>query len=213
MADHFDADQARLLLADEDTHPVILIAILLEKYKDDLFRDEDTVALFKDAEEDFTCRIPEENETKINAALTCMRTDLFFTNENVFKATVLSFTEGDLGDLPHGGDEELDASAALWTMIEVGLLNDMNLEEVYEECSPSIRKYLDELVEAEAEDEEEVGEGVDTFGEALHEPYFQRYVQEQYKELTVQLIHLGAPADLIQSFIVENRVDLEDVEV
>ena len=98
-------EAARKLLASDETFAFTLMTILLSTYGQDTF-DENPVALFKNLEEDFNIKHPEESENRINAALTAMTTDLFFTQRASFKAITLALNEGDIGDIVEDGEGE-----------------------------------------------------------------------------------------------------------
>lgn len=197
--------EAAKLLADDDTFAVVLMAILLPQYGDDLF-EMDTAVLFKSIEEDFMCKLSEENENRINAAITCMTTDLFYTNLNVFKSVALAFNEGDIGGIPDGDDEELDAGEALWAMMEASLLTDED-DAPRKEYSKEIMAYVDSLIEELAEDEDEVDDEVDTVEEALKEPYFKSILSENCDGVVSQLVQVGMKKDEVQE-IVDNSIAL-----
>lgn len=197
------------ILEDEDASAFVLMAILLDRYGDEVF-EEDPEALFKNIEEDFRCKLPEENENRINAAILSMATDLPYHKPNVFKAVALAFTEGDIGDIPDGEDEELDGSAAIWTVAELGLLNDDPPgDEAISLYSEAVQNLVGELIREQAADEEEIPDSVDTMEEALDTPYFIVRVEEEIKAIAAQLNELGAPATAIQEILDTFGVSME----
>ena len=81
MAYPFKKSEAAKLLESDDAYAFVLMTILLPVFGDDLFT-EDSAVLFADIEDYFDCHLSEESENRINAAITAMTTDLFFTNVN-----------------------------------------------------------------------------------------------------------------------------------
>lgn len=212
MSFPFNKDAASKLLADTETFSFTLMTILLAAYGEEVFEEDETAVLFTNLEEDFRCTLSEETENKINAALTVMTTDLFYTNPNVFTATALAFTDGDIGDIPTGVMEEIDAPAALWTIFEVSLINGDEAEDTPELFTPAVKQYVDSLIASEAIDLDQVDSETDTTEEAFQEPYYQQYVNTKIKELARQLKVLGCPPIQIQTLLDENQLTLDDEE-
>lgn len=197
--------EAAKLLADDDTFATVIMAILLPQYGDALF-EMDSALLFKTIEEDFMCKLSEESENRINAAITCMTTDLFYTNLHMFKSIALAFNEGDIGGIPDGEDEELDAGEALWAMMEASLLTDED-DAPRKEYSKEIMQYVDSLIGALADDEEDIDDEVDTVEEALQEPYFKSVLKENCDGVVSQLTQLGMKKDDVQEMF-DNSIAL-----
>jgi hypothetical protein len=89
----FDKKLTKQLLVDKGTYAFVLLTIILSylpEDEDDL-GEIDTEVLFTDLEEEFECNIPEENENKINAAITALTTDLFWRSPSVNKAISMAF--------------------------------------------------------------------------------------------------------------------------
>lgn len=203
----YKRSEAAKLLAGDDTFVTVLLAILLPQYNDDLFK-KDTAVLFKEIEEDFMCKLSEENENKINAAITCMTTDLFYNNVNVFTSIALAFNEGDIGGIPDGDDEELDAGEALWAIFEANLICGGDNDELRESFSAHVQHFIDHLIGSMAEDEEEIDDSVDTIEEAVRTPYFQEIIEENCKELAKQLISVGMNKDVVAEFLENNQISV-----
>ena len=212
MAFKFKRDVASRLLASDETFAFTLMTILLAEYDQEVF-DENPVVLFNRIEEDFRTTLPEEAENRINAAITAMTTDLFYTQFSAFKAITLALNEGDLGDLVDGEDtEDLNAAEILWAITEVGLLNGDNFAETQEKLSESVAIGCNAVIDDEAEDEEEIADATDTIMEAIKEPYYQQYVTINLLELARQLAQLGVSAAIIEDLLKTYNRSLNEQE-
>lgn len=201
----FKKDEAAKLLASDDSYAFVLMTILLPVFGEDLF-EEDTAILFTDIENYFGCHLSEESENRINAAITAMTTDLFFTNINMFNSITLAFSEGDIGDIPSGVMETPDVEEALWAVQEVALLLGERKEspEFQDLFSDEVVRYVSDLIGSVAEDLEEVPDDVDTAEEAFEEPYFSRIITENMTAMFKQLYMLGASPDKLSAYLVES---------
>lgn len=201
----FKKDEAAKLLASDDSYAFVLMTILLPVFGEDLF-EEDTAILFTDIENYFGCHLSEESENRINAAITAMTTDLFFTNINMFNSIALAFSEGDIGDIPSGVMETPDVEEALWAVQEVALLLGERKEspEFQDLFSDEVVRYVSDLIGSVAEDLEEVPDYVDTVEEAFEEPYFSRIITENMTAMFKQLYMLGASPDKLSAYLVES---------
>lgn len=201
MAYPFKKSEAAKLLASDDTYAFVLMTILLPVFGDDLFT-EDSSILFADIEDYFDCHLSEESENRINAAITAMTTDLFFTNINMFNAITLAFAEGDIGDIPEGILETPDVGDMLWAVQEVSLLigEPKESEEFQSMFSPSVMSYVGDMIASVAEDLDEIPDDMDEIDEAFDEPYFDRVISENTSQMVKQLYMLGVdPAKLAGS--------------
>lgn len=213
MAFKFKRDVASRLLASDETFAFTLMTILLAEYDQEIF-DENPVVLFNRIEEDFRTTLPEEAENRINAAITAMTTDLFYTQFSAFKAITLALNEGDLGDLVDGDDnEDLNAAEILWSITEVGLLNGDNFMETQEKLSESIAIGCNAIIDDEAEEEEEIADATDTIMEAIKEPYYQQYVTINLLELARQLAQLGVSTAIIEDLLKTYNRSLNEQEM
>jgi hypothetical protein len=197
----FKKSEAAKLLASDDAYAFVLMTILLPVFGDDLFT-EDSAVLFADIEDYFDCHLSEESENRINAAITAMTTDLFFTNVNMFNAITLAFAEGDIGDIPEGVMETPDVGDMLWAVQEVSLLigEPKESEEFQSKFAPSVMNYVGNMIASVAEDLEEVPDDVDELDEAFDEPYFDRVISENTAQMIKQLYVIGVdPAKLAGS--------------
>ena len=201
MAYPFKKSEAAKLLASDDAYAFVLMTILLPVFGDDLFT-EDSSVLFADIEDYFDCHLSEESENRINAAITAMTTDLFFTNVNMFNAITLAFAEGDIGDIPEGIMETPDVGDMLWAVQEVSLLigEPKESEEFQAMFSPSVMSYVGDMIASVAEDLDEIPDDVDELDEAFDEPYFDRVISENTAQMAKQLYMIGVdPAKLAGS--------------
>lgn len=203
----FKKSEAAKLLASDNSYAFVLMTILLPVFGDDLFT-EDTAILFADIEDYFDCKLSEESENRINAAITAMTTDLFFTNVNMFNSITLAFTEGDIGDIPSGMMETPDTGEALWAVQEVSLLigEDKNSEEFQAMFSPEVSSYVGDLIASVAEDMDDIPDDVDTLDEAFDEPYFTRIINENMQEMIKQLATIGVDKDKLTGYLVESAI-------
>lgn len=193
---NLNRSEAARLLEYDDTFATTLMVILLSEYGDEVFT-EDPIVIFKNLEDDFRCKLSEETETRINAALMAMTTDLAYVSPHVFKAVALAFTDGDIGGIPDGEEEELDGSAALWTVVELGILNDDG-EDSFDKFSPSIQEMVYKLVKSTAADPEELPDDPEELFDASL-PFHELRIREDIKELQTQLLAIGADEEAVAS--------------
>ena len=207
--------EAAKLLSSDNTFAFTLMVILLAAYDQDVF-DENPVVLFNRIEDDFRIKLPEEAENRINAALTAMTTDLFYTQFSTFKAITLALNEGDIGSIADGIDddeEELNAAEILWSITEVGLLNGDTFFEMQEKLSDSVAARCNMLIDSEAEDEETINTDTDTIEEAIKEPYYQKYVTINLLELAQQLLRLNVSSPIIEDLLKTYNRSLTELDV
>lgn len=207
MAYPFKKSEAAKLLASDDAYAFVLIAILLPVFGDDLFT-EDTSILFADIEDYFDCHLSEESENRINAAITAMTTDLFFTNVNMFNSITLAFAEGDIGDIPDGVMETPDVGDMLWAVQEMSLLigEPKESEEFQSKFSPEVVSYINENLADVAEDLDEVPDDVDTLDEAFEEPYFDRVIDENAAQMVKQLYMIGVDESKLIGYLEDSNL-------
>lgn len=191
----FDKKVTAELLSNSSTYAFILLCIILAylpEGQDDL-AEVDVEELLIDLEEEFKCKISEENENKINAAITALTTDLFYRSSSAMKAIALSFSDGDIGDIANGGDEDVEACEILWAALEVGLINDISFIESVAEFSPSVMQEVNEILDNESEDTE-----IDELNEMMRDPYYHKYISYHIMQLTSQLVKLGVESSVIK---------------
>ena len=197
----FNKRNAAKLLSSDDTFAFVLMTALLPAFGDRLF-DTPTDILFADIEDYFDCHLSEESENRINAAITALTTDLFNTNLNVFKSIALALNEGDIGGIPDGDEEDLDAEEALMAIKEVAILNGSDEAEGEEEFSPTIQLYVAGLIDSVAE--EDIPDEVDTVEEAVDYPYFVEILDDMCTEMAKQLLFLGCDQAKVAVFLADN---------
>lgn len=196
----FDKKVTAELLSDSSTYAFILLCIILSylpENQDDL-AEVDVEELLIDLEEEFKCKIPEENENKINAAITALTTDLFYRSSSAMKAIALSFSDGDIGDIANGGDEDVEACEILWAALEVGLINDTSFIESVAEFSPHVMQEVNKILDNESEDSE-----VDELDEMMRDPYYHKYISYHIMQLTSQLVKLGVESSIIKDIWID----------
>jgi hypothetical protein len=153
-----DKKAATNLLMSSETSGIALFIICLKTVgSDELFTvDEDTgytdtmdpVELFADLQDAFNVSIPVENENRINAILTAISTDLYFSDSIAFTSISISVNSGDLGELVNGIMEAPTIEEILTTKMEIELI----VEDV--DFSPSVQKIITEAVKDLAEDDD-----------------------------------------------------------
>lgn len=206
----FNRAIAGLLLENEDTSAFVLMAILMDAFPDDIVFESEPETLFAEVEERFHITLPVENKNKIQAALTAMQTDLFYTNFDVFSAIAMTFSEGDIGDMVYGEEEDLEACEILWAIVEVALLNGTTFAET--EFPKSMEVKINAAIEQDAEDTEEVSNDTDTTEEAFKEPYYQKYVTIRLLEVARDLLKLEVPKELVDELLRSHNRSLAELK-
>jgi hypothetical protein len=153
-----DKKAATNLLMSSETSGIALFIICLKTVgSDELFTvDEDTgytdtmdpVELFSELQDVFNVALPPENENRINAILTAISTDLYFTDSIAFTSISISVNSGDLGELVNGFMEVPTIEEILTTKMEIELI----VDEV--EFSPNVQKIILNAVKDLAEDDD-----------------------------------------------------------
>lgn len=192
----FDKKLTKQLLVDKGTYAFVLLTIILSylpEGEDDL-GEIDTEVLFTDLEEEFECNIPEENENKINAAITALTTDLFWRSPSVNKAISMAFQDGDIGNIINEDDEEIEGCYLIWALLEVGMFHDMSLLDSVNACSNEVIDFINSVLDEEAEEKES---DVDEVDEVMRDPYYHRYVSYNLLQLSSQLLQLGADPNVV----------------
>lgn len=192
----FDKKLTKQLLVDKGTYAFVLLTIILAylpEGEDDL-GEIDTEVLFTDLEEEFECNIPEENENKINAAITALTTDLFWKSPSVNKAISMAFQDGDIGNIINEDDEEIEGCYLIWALLEVGMFHDMSLADSVNACSNDVIDFINSVLDEEAEEKES---DVDEVDEVMRDPYYHRYISYNLLQLSSQLLQLGADPNVV----------------
>lgn len=192
----FDKKLTKQLLVDKGTYAFVLLTIILAYLPegDDDLGEIDTEVLFTDLEEEFECNIPEENENKINAAITALTTDLFWKSPSVNKAISMAFQDGDIGNIINEDDEEIEGCYLIWALLEVGMFHDMSLSDSVNACSNDVIDFINSVLDEEAEEKES---DVDEIDEVMRDPYYHRYISYNLLQLSSQLLQLGADPNVV----------------
>lgn len=209
-----DKREAGKLLASDKALAFTIMTILLSEYGQDVF-DLKTPVLFNMLEEDFNIKLSEETENRINAALTAMQTDLFYTQFSPFKAITMALNSGDIGGFADedGSDDEdeISTSEILWAISEVGLLNGLTFKESSDNISEEIVEKCNEIIDDESEDLDEVDDDVDTLEEAYTEPYYYRAVANGALTLAVQLLKIGVDPEIVSEILGQFDRKIDDI--
>lgn len=191
-------DVAGKFLAADDTYAFTLMTIVLSTFPE-TGMEMDSALLFAELRETYGEPLSEESENKINAAITVMTSDLMSTDVTAFKAVVLGLVEGDIGGIPDGDDEDIDASSIFWAMLEAGLLRGDAIDP--EEYSNSVQQYAESVIRDEALDSDSIDDDVDTVEELKQVPYFRLFGLAHMARLRTQLIALGADPQAVNMYI------------
>ncbi len=152
---------------------------MLAAYGEEIYTS-DPLELYRRLEEDFTCRIPESAENKINAIFLALTTDAFYQDSEAFSAISASLYDGTLGDDIEDMFDALTMQELVWALYEVRL----NREDE-EPFSPQVDKFIAETLQRETE----AGHAVENF------------LEEMKVDLHTQLAELGVPADDLHYYL------------
>lgn len=217
----FKLNAVRQLLKAENTFAFVLMAIALDLYGDEVFT-KDPLELFKDMEDDLTGKLSEENENKLNAAITVMTSDVALRDPEVFTAVAKSFSAEDIDDITDGEpDDDLGATEALWAIMEIGLLNDETFEVIEEQMSRPVIDCinaamdnegvdLDALEDAEEETREEAEQDIE---KAALEPYYRKACTLNLLEMMRQLASIGVPKTVIADMLATFNRSIDELEI
>lgn len=195
------------LLEGDDAYATSVLSLAISLYDGDELYNKDIDVVFDDLEQEYSCELSEENKNKLQAAITLLTTEAFYTRLNAFKAIVLAFNEGDLGGLPDDEDEEIEGSEIIWAVFEAGLMENSNIDEMVGSFSESISSYISKVVSDEAEDLEEVPDDVDTIAEMLDTDYYMDCIKKNCILLAQQLSELGFDKTALAQFLMENEIN------
>lgn len=195
------------LLEGDDAYATSVLALAISLYDGYELYKKDIDVVFDDLEQEYSCELSEENKNKLQAAITLLTTEAFYTRLSAFKAIVLAFNEGDLGGLPDDEDEEIEGSEIIWAVFEAGLMDNSNIDEMVGSFSESISSYISEVVSNEAEDLEEVPDDVDTIAEMLDTDYYMDCIKKNCILLAQQLSELGFDKTVLAQFLMENEIN------
>lgn len=191
----FKKDVAAKLLSDPDTFAFTLMVLALDLYDDEVFTD-DPAVLFYNMEQDLGGKFSEDNENKLNAAITVMTTDAALRLPDVFSAVAAAFSGNDtpVDDLD---EHEIDAGQFLWAIVEIGLLNGESFDATSDKMSDAVITRINASLEDFAVDPEEEAEGDEIIDAALTEPYYRRIVTAHLLALIGQLSELGVAKHIL----------------
>jgi hypothetical protein len=164
------------LLRDPETFMLTVFVILVTTYGDDVYLA-DPLEIYAAIGEDFNADIPLQLENRINAGLTCIPNDSFYTDLRVFKSVCNSLYTGDLGD-----DLLLDPVTLpeiLWAVYEMELLRGTEDEPDF---APNILSFIRSVAAKESVSVDEQ-EDLDSLRSS--------FIMESIKDLSVQLKKIG----------------------
>lgn len=200
----FDKRLAADFLADTETTATVLHMIILAAYGDEVYgsmehgiEQADPVELWLRIKEDFSVNVPESNENKVNALMLALSTDAFYEDPLAFISIGNALYSGDLGDLVDGALEDLTVSEMLWGIYEVELNRGDS-----QGFSMPIDRLINEIIENEAEDNEELEE-------AEVVPYYEKFVAEMRDDMLIQMRTLGVADNVIKSILKEDLTPVE----
>jgi hypothetical protein len=195
----FDKRLAADALGDTETCATVLHMIILAAYGDEVYGSlehsieaMDPVELWVRLEEDFSVRIPESNENKVNALMIGISTNAFYDDPLAFNSICNALYSGDLGDLVEGFIEDLTVPEMLWGIYEVELNRGDSQDFV-----PSINQLIDEVIQSEAESNEdlEVEEVI---------PYYEKFMGEMRDSMLIQMRTIGVGEEVIAKILKED---------
>lgn len=201
----FDKRKAADFLADTETTATVLHMIILAAYGDEVYgsvengvEQADPVELWLRIKEDFSVTVPESNENKVNALMLALSTDAFYEDPLAFISICNALYSGDLGDLVDGMLEDLTIPEMLWGIYEVELNRGESRGFILQ-----IDKLMDEIIQNEAEDNEELEEEQVV-------PYYERFVQEMRDDMLIQMRILGVDETAIAKILKEDLTPAQD---
>lgn len=212
----FNKRVAGKLLSSPDTFAFTLMTLLLDLYDDAVFTT-DPAVLFKNMEEDLDGKLIEDNENKINAAITVMTTDLALRDPGVFTAVAKAFSGEDIDDVIDDGKADVAAHACLWAAIEMGLLNGDTLDDVTDSMSNAVIAVMNDSldnygVDTEEEVSEEREEAEARVEDAVTEPYYRKACTLNLFALTKQLLRLEVSRHIIADMLQLYNHSMEELE-
>lgn len=170
------------LLRDPETFMLTVFSILIPTYGDEVL-NMDPLEIYALVEEDFRADLPLQLENRINAGLTCIPNDSFYTDLRVFTAVCNTLYSGDVGD-----DlflEPVTMPEIIWATYEMEMLRGMEDDP---EFSPQILNFIRQIAAQEAVDVETQ--------EDINSLRYQ-FVGEAVEDLSTQLEKIGIDASSI----------------
>lgn len=180
------------LLLNSDTHASTLLLIALDVMGDDLFGAESEEAaeptdIWVALNKVYGVWVTEEGENKLNALMTAMESERFYLDPEVFSAVCLGLSTGDIGDFVQGMFESPDVIEIMWTVTEVELIREDPEGDI--DFSPAVTRLIKAAFSKEAQDFEI--EGTTT-------PYYQKHLDEEFKEMMKEFRLLGVKAEQLK---------------
>jgi hypothetical protein len=113
-------DAKRGVLRSRDSFGTTLLVAVVDEYGLEALNWEPEM-LTKQLEEDFRMEIPSMNADKLHAVITALTGDSFYQDAGVFWVTANTLNN----QPPHfeSGPQPLDADAAVWAVLEIGMLD------------------------------------------------------------------------------------------
>lgn len=189
---------ARELLADPETQAFACLVAACALLDEEVITDEDgqppdeqELLLMLEGEQ---CHPHRESLTRIVGLLMATSGDEFNEDPVHFHRMCSAISDGD----PFGREDDGDPLTLpdiYWAIYQTGLVIDE--DEPLDELQPRVRKFLDELVEDEAEDVEELAKAILEEGGAAEdsEPYYKRLLVFRRQLLAEDLFRLGCKPD------------------
>lgn len=171
-----DPSTAHKLLSSSGTFATTLNIILLKTFKEEAYELE-PAELFNQLESTYNVKLPQEVEDRINAILTLMLTDAFYSDPTACRAITLAFVDGDPGFELLQSDPE--RHEVLWAAYEA------SLSRLGPALTPAVIAWIDEL---------EANHGWDahtTPDDPSEELEVAAWLADQEQALAAQLLQLG----------------------
>lgn len=147
-----NVDNVAALLQDPETYATTILTVCLIMYKDETFKV-DPLVLFQWLLEDFGVHLHQDNENKLQAILTVMTTDFFYTDLDVFKSVCKTLLSGDPGIYDMGVfNDPPTVPEILWGMYEVALVSDEEVVNTFD-YSPEIQRFVDWILKSDIVDD------------------------------------------------------------
>ena len=209
----FNKRVAGKLLSSPDVFAFTLITLALDLYGDDIFTI-DPALLFKNMEEDLDGKLTEDNENKINAALTVMTSDAALRNPEVFTAVARAFSGEDIDDIVDSGEADVAAHTCLWAAIEIGLLNGDTFDEVTDNMSEKVIETMNSSLDNYGTDDEpdSTEDAEENVENAVLEPYYRKACTLNLFALVRQLLELGVSRHTVADMLQLYNHSMEELE-
>lgn len=175
----FKREAVGRLLEDPETLATVLHVILLAAYGEEIYQS-DPLSLYRQVEDDFSCRLPEQAENRINAIFMAVTGDAFYRDAEAFSAIAAALHDGDIGDVAADMFDAMTLHELVWVLYEVKLNR-----EAEENFAPEVEKLIAETLQRETA----AAGAVDDF------------LEEMKVELHTQLAELGVAAEDLHYYL------------